>query len=279
MKYLKNFFRIFGSSLFPTDKFYKSIHEHKLSFSLKYFFTLVVLISLFTNMATYGVFYPKKSVDDLKMGAEEFLNSYPKDLKVSIQDGNLITNQKKPIRFWWTGVANPLLVIDETADLQKMVNYKALMVLNDTQMLVKKYNLNEYEIAPISQEITTEFNYSYIQYAKKTINEIYTLMPFLWTILLVLMYLVVPIILTAIKMTYLILISGLIFLIFKFINAKIEFFKVFQLSLHSSTLPTVLGALFALSIESVGLQGLFLGLTLIFLGSAVYEVYIYKEAK
>lgn len=279
MKYLKNFFRTFGSSLFPTDKFYQSIPEHKLSFSLKYFLTLVVLISIFSNLVTFGVFYPKKSIDDQKMGVEEFLNSYPKDLKVSIEEGTLVTNKKKPLKFWWTGVANPLLVIDETADLQKMVNYKSLIVLNDTQMLAKKYNSNKSELAPIGKDVNLKFDYSHIQYAKKTINEIYTLMPFLWVILLVLIYLVVPVILTAIKITYLILASGLIFLIFKFISPKLEFFKVFQLSLHSSTLPTVIGSVLALSIENVGLQGIFFGLTLIFLGSAVYEVYVYKETR
>jgi hypothetical protein len=230
-------------------------------------------------MATFGVLYPEKNINSIKSGVEEFLNSYPKDLKIRIKNGTLSTNLRRTYKFWWTGIANPVMVIDESADLQKMANYKALIVINKDQMLGKKFNTNKYEFSPINPEINSEFDYSYIQSAKKTMNELYTLMPFLWIILLILVYAIVPVIFGAIKITYLFVMSFIIFGIFRFINHKLDFFKVFQLSLHSSTLPTVVGALFALSIENVAMQCLFFLLTLIFLGAAVYEVYIYKDTK
>jgi len=279
MKYLKSFLRVFGSSLFPTDKYYRTIPEHKLSFSLKYFFTLIVIISLFTSVVSYGVLYPEKNINNIKSGVDEFLNSYPKDLKIEIKNGMLSTNLGGIYKFWWTGISNPVLVINESADLQKMVDYKALIVISKDKMIGKKFNTNQYEISPINPAINSQFDYSYIQSAKKTVNEIFTLMPFLWVILLILIYAIVPIILTAVKITYLFLISLVVFVIFKIISRKLEFIKVFQLSLHSSTLPTIVGALFALSIENVGLQGLFFVLTMTFLCAAVYEVYVYKEPK
>lgn len=279
MKYLRNFFHIFGSSLFPTDKYYQKIPEHSLGFSLKYFFTLVILITFFANMATYGIFYPEKKVNNIKMGVDELLNSFPKDFKLSIKNGTLTTNFERPYRFWWAGIANPIIVIDEAANLQELADYKSLLAFNKNNMLGKNVKNGKYEVTPINVKTSLDVNYSMVQEAKKTVGDVYKLMPFLWVILVFIIYMILPVVLTAIKITYLLFGTLLVYVIFKLINNKLEFLKTFQLALHAATVPTVLGALVMLSVDNIPLQGLFFGLTIIFISAAVYEVYIYKEPR
>ena len=279
MKYLKNFFHVFGNSLFPTDKYYRKIPEHTLGSSLKYFLTLVFLITFFTNMATFGIFYPQKSISGVKASIDEFLNSYPKDLKVEIKNGVLSTNKDRPSVFWWTGTASPIIVIDETANFQKLADYKAVVALNRDNILSKNLRTNAYELTPINQSKNLKVDYSVVQNVKKVTSDIYKIVPFLWILLMFLAYFILPFILTAVKITYLLFATFIVFLVFKFINNKLSFTKSFQLSLHASTFPTVLGALVALSVENVPMQSIFFGLTLIFIAAAIYEVYIYKEPR
>ena len=89
------FFLKIKSSIYNTD-FYSKIKNYSLGTSLKYFFLLVLLLTVInTVILSYelGVKVPQQ----IKDFTSQTINSIPEDLAVSIDNGQVSTNQQEPL--------------------------------------------------------------------------------------------------------------------------------------------------------------------------------------
>lgn len=276
-KKVKTFFFTICQSLLPQHQFYKHILRTKFIFSLKYFFVLIFLLN-FCLWTFLAIKYQPLRIFKLKEDLLISLNKFPKDLKINIEKGILTTNYDHPY-FLWLDYQNSkilLLVVDESVSPEKINKYNAYFLLT-RQDLVSKISTTK--IIPWQNiNVNLRIDWNFVQYL---MTEIYNSMLLQLVILIGLfLFFVLPFFIFIFEFMYILIISWVIFSIcYLFIKRlrRINFIKIIQLSLHSSTVPLIISFIFFAIFPKLNLNLWFPLLVLIFLSSAVYEVYILDE--
>lgn len=242
MKKLRAFIYVLKNSLTNFD-YYSGLKNVRLTFSLKYllgFLSLTTIISLIPFLVSLVQFYPQlpAKINDLKLQAE---NAYPKDLVLTLKDGQLFSNKTDAYYF------GNFLVIDTTASASDYFKYK-----EKYPILITKNEIiapdDTYPLSQIKDNTTLDYA-SYLSGIKSL--EVYadyfqkyyaiiaivglaffifllTLFTFIWTLVsLAIFTLFVYIILSA---------SG----------KKLPFNNVYKIVLHASSLPTLFFTILAI---------------------------------
>ncbi len=277
MQKINTFIHVFKNSIFPTPNYYKQIKHTKLFFSFKYFVMLIFIINLITIPFFLNKIFSGGKIDELKTQINQTLSKYPQDLKIQIKNNRLTTNLNKPYIMWISlnSVPNALFVIDERADLQDLQKYNGIFLVNSDHIIVN--DKNDFKINKLTVKSDIEIDKLSVEKFREYLNSFFTILPFFSVFLGLLIIIFVPLFVVFFKTLYLITISVFAFLLTRPFNHNIHFKRVFQISLHASTIPTVVGALVQLSITNLSLHGIFYLLTLIFVLSAIYEAYLYQE--
>lgn len=138
MRKLQLFGRVLWRSC--TDPaYYKDILKARASFSLKYLFVFAFLFSAVATVRyaySFAAFLPKLP-QYVAMAREKGAGFYPKDLVVTVKDGEVSTNVKEPyvidlpFALPVDGDNNPehLLVIDTKATAERFTAYKSVVVV------------------------------------------------------------------------------------------------------------------------------------------------------
>lgn len=138
MRKLQLFGRVLWRSC--TDSaYYKDILKARASFSLKYLFVFAFLFSVVASVRyaySFAAFLPKLP-QYVAMAREKGAGFYPKDLVVTVKDGEVSTNVKEPyvidlpFALPVDGDNNPehLLVIDTKATAERFTAYKSVVVV------------------------------------------------------------------------------------------------------------------------------------------------------
>lgn len=275
IKKIKFFFDIIVKSLTKFE-YYKEIAKAKFSFSLKYLFFLFYITSLIGSLAFAGslavLVAPK--IPEFVASFESKANSiYPSGLVVNIKDGNLSTNQKEPyfvdtLKMFDLGEDyDHVLTIDTKADESMIKDYKTFVLITKNSFVSIK-DKNSYQVSPIDESITMTID------EKSYKDLVAQITPYLkyvqggFIALIVLSIFVLPILGASFgligQLIYLLIFTSIFFIVVKFMKKKITFKKLFQLAIHASTLPILLG----LIVSSIGISMPFL------LGSAILFVFM-----
>jgi len=244
MQKVKAFFNIFFKSLLPNPLYYRKLLNTRFLFSFKYFISLI----FFLNLILIGNLLIRYSPLKINYWLNQInlnLSQFPSDLNIVIDKGFLISSYDRPYFFWLKDNKNRLrliFVIDESAVPEKINQYQSMALLTKTDLVIKKKQeihkipLSSFEQIIINKQIVNVFAQK-ISFFKKILYPIY----FLVFILLII------IILTSsffINLIYLSLASMVAFLFLKLKPLKPEkkyhFKKIFQISLHASTLPLLI---------------------------------------
>lgn len=284
MKKVKTFLHIFINSLFPYKAYYHKLLLTRLSFTIKYFFTLVIVVHIFFAVIFFAknvIFNPDIAI--IKNNIMKMMNQYPKDLIITIKNNIITTNYDRPYLAWFDYKNIPYLLaaVDPYAEPDKIYQYDAFILLGMNGFTIRNPKTNMITTYPFLA--TTEYivnKQKVNQWQETFIDHVAFRFPLIIFIgyLIVNLFFVISFIIG--KFIYLAVFSLLIFgIIFYFIkHKKISYAKILQISLHASTLPLIFEYIVIVTRLRFSFfdGGLILGpvITLFWLFSIVYAAFL-----
>ncbi len=276
MKKIKRFFDIVVKSLtsFP---YYKDIAKAEFKFSLKYLFFLFYLISLLGSIVfavEISILILPKAPDFIQTFQSKVGSFYPKDLVITIKDGQVATNVKEPYyidlpqELGLGSGYNHLITIDTKAEVGDIKDKATVILVTKDAIAAVKDNGSSYEVYPIdsSTNYTIDKNgydqlvskiSPYLKYATPALIALVLLSILVWP-------LIVAVLSLGWQLFYLLIFSAIFFILVKLLKRNLKFAKVYQLSMHASTLPILLGFI----TSSIGIRTPFL------LGSLILLIFM-----
>lgn len=260
-----NIFQKIKSSIYD-PAYYREIPNQNFSYSIKYFFSLALILAFISSVIFSIIIIPKITPFFNSLG-DEFLSYYPEELILTIKDGQASTNlrDKEPYSVKFpeeikNQASNPqayaenLLVIDTKSQftIDGFKNYKTAYLVSHDSLAYRGRN-GEITIQPL-----TRFPNMTISKANVTffIEKIRPYLKILYFVLPILLFGFFTFIM-ALNLFYLLLASLLIWLFLKSRKAAIGYKKSYQLSLHVITLPMIVQALLVWLSITIGIPFLF----------------------
>jgi hypothetical protein len=177
--------------------------------------------------------------------------------------------------FKYKNIPYPILAIDERANFENINQYDSIILLAEKGIVFKKDNTLKINQFKLTERII--INKQIVEGFKNVVLLIFKLFPVLALFFTILIISVLQIYFSLTKILYLGLISLIIFIMLKISIKKSSYKKVLQISFHSSTIPIVLEFLTLGLGLRIKFPFWYPFLILIFLSSAVYEVFIYNH--
>ena len=275
MKKIKAFFYVCVQSC-TNPSYYKKILASPFGFSLKYLVFLLFLLSLvLTGKAayTYTSLSPKISeiLPRLKEEGEKF---YPQGLEVTVRDGVVSTNVREPYvidfpkLFSDIPVADGmhLLTIDTNAQAADFDSYKSLVVVGNNVIYFKDSQGNKFYSLGAHKGTILINKSQYEQWLSVIIPYIdraaSTLFVMIGWLLLFLPFVITGFDLAG-RLTYLLLLSVIVFLIAKIFRKRVGYWDVYHMGMHGITVPILTVFLFGIFRIHIGF--LFTGLFLVWM--------------
>jgi len=276
MKKIKTFFHVLVNSLFPLDHYYRKILKSRLLFSLKYFLALVfsltfvfILVFLFKNLLI------NNSLTQLRASLIKSLDNYPPDLVITIKNNRLFTNFDRPYIFWveYRNVPHPVLVVDERATVEKIYQFDSTAILVNANGVIKRTVGGKLRFYPFKFKNDVIVNKQVINNWKNLVSRFFVFFQISLPFFLILAFLGLGLLIFFSQIIFLALISLIGFWLSKIFKLKTNYKKLFQLSLHSNTLPLISEFVILFLFWRLKFFPYYLLLTLIFFATAIYEAY------
>jgi hypothetical protein len=244
MKKVKAFFYILSKSAFLNKNYYKKITKTSFSFSLKYLIGLIFFLNLIFILSFINR-YSYYKIKNFFNAASASLANYPQDIIISVQNNTLFTTLDRPYFFWINEDKQQrlLLVIDQSADIKKIDFYKSLFLITPTT-IVMHFN-NKYYYYPLSILNGLSVNKIKVEQWRLFLNTLSSKLFLYYFIGVIFLFVFFNLVSFLITITYLFIVSSVVFLYFKLFNHRhIHFKKVLQISFHANTFPYLLDYLF-----------------------------------
>jgi hypothetical protein len=265
MRKVKTFARTFWRSL-TEPAYYQDILSAKFSFSLKYLFTLLLIIS---SILAIGVSVRVAKLIPqvpafLQTGKAFLIETYPQELKLTLKNKKITTNVKEP---YFINLADDkkgaiaplkhLLVIDTKGQVENFKNLESLFLLTGESLVVPGGDGESYKVVSLTETFAKiPDGFSLTKTGLETVLN--QTSPYLLKVapkVLIVISIAIVIIyapLSAgfsflIRLILLLPISLILFLGAKIAKRKITFNKTYQLSLQGMTIPVVLSFAFGFS--------------------------------
>lgn len=250
MNKLRTFATTFRKSL--TDlSYYKDILKAPLSFSIKYIFFLVFVLSLiysFTLAGSISLKLPQipAFAQKLKASISDF---YPGELVLKIKNGELETNVIEPYYIdlgekYSDSNFGHFITIDTGATSEQYESYHTAFLVTKKSIVFHDQK-GGYRVQPLSEIKDTIFidKNAYDKIIKNFLP-ILDYMSLAATVLIILLVTLIPFSIAFFWgiaiLAYLIFAAFLVFLIAKLLKKSLTFSQVYRLSIHGMTLPLIL---------------------------------------
>jgi hypothetical protein len=154
-----NFFRTIKKSVYNPG-FYEEVLRKSFFSSLKYFFTLSLLLS--AVIACCSIFFIPKALDFVDKAGDVLLTYYPSELVVTIEDGKASTNVEEPYFLpipidWGSGDINSkeiehLIVIDTDTPFStsQLYEYNTVVLLTKEALVTRDSDTGKIEFIPLN---------------------------------------------------------------------------------------------------------------------------------
>lgn len=278
MKKIKAFFHVLINSLFPLEHYYKKIVKTRFLFSLKYFFALILVLNfILISTFIFRNLLLNNNLVEFKTNLIKSLNNYPSDLIITIKNNRLTTNFDRPYIFWlnYKKIPHPLIVIDERATEEKIYHFDSTTILVNSNGLIRRTG-NGLRYYPFKLKNDLTIDKQRIENLKNLILRFFVFFQLLIPFILVLLFIVLVVFFSLTKMFYLTIISFVGFWVTKVFHIKTGYKKVFQISLHSNTIPIICEFTILILAWRARFFLWYLLLTLVFFAAAFYETYCYQ---
>lgn len=136
MNKVKRFLQTFIQNATLKHDFYNHLFHSHWSYTLNYLLTLAVILQILGGIINLWHFRPNK-FKVLKSQVIAALSVFPEGLVIKIDRGFLSTNYYKPYFFRLNQKRfQPLVVVDETAETDKIIDYNSVVLLTATNIVV-----------------------------------------------------------------------------------------------------------------------------------------------
>ena len=178
---MKTFLRTFTLSL-TRPAYYKDVLQARLRFSIKYYVILSLLLIL-VGTAAGVIKYAPSIKGDLTESAKEAVQHFPPDLVVTISPGGITANKDFPLIVQMPSTlarrnknnSNPaeprrpqnLVVIDPKGEIGALEKYNALMLINNSYVIVGSGN--SVQTAPLKDFPEIRVDYTGVQQFSQTL--------------------------------------------------------------------------------------------------------------
>lgn len=136
MNKVKRFLQTFIRSVTLNHDFYNRLLHTHWSSTLNYLLTLAILLQILGGLINLWHFRPSK-FKVLKNQFISVLSVFPEELVIKIDQGFLSTNYYKPYFFRLNQKRfQPLVVVDETAEAEKIIDYNSIVLLTASNIVV-----------------------------------------------------------------------------------------------------------------------------------------------
>lgn len=258
MNKLKTFWYVFKKSI-SSFSYYRVIPKTKFSFSLKYLFFLLLIVSLLSSIRfslIVGKALPKIP-DFINKVQEDAKNFYPKELIVKVVNGEVSTNVKEPYYLDLKEVKDShFITIDTKAKAEDLGKYNTLILITKTSIVTKDKETS-YRIYPLNQ-LNKENEKLNVTINKRAYDAVVAkLLPYLKYLgplaigLIIFSILVWPLLGASFslswKLFYLLFIAAIVWVVAKIMRKKLAFSKIYQMSMHAVTIPVIIGLVFTLA--------------------------------
>ena len=258
--------QIFKQS-FYSPQFYRELKHKNFWFSLKYFYSLVLILAFVSAVASSIFVLPM--VKTLMQKAEPFLRSYPSELAITIQDGRASANVAEPyfveMPRWLCDLSGEMeendfckltnvVTIDTKTpfSLSKMEEYKTLAWLTSDSMVVKQGA--ETKITALKDLPNTVVDKHFMDgLADKTAKIVRRATPVVLPVTAILIFFAYIVSLS--KLVFLLLGALIVLLIAKIKKVEMTYGYAYRIGLHAVTLGVILNFLGNSGLPSV--PGLF----------------------
>lgn len=271
MKKVKSIMQVYLDNLIPNNNFFQHIDKVSFIKSFIYFVLLVIFFELISIGMLFLKFNPWRMTNLTRAFTKE-LNNYPPDLTVHI-DKNLISTYNRPYFFWlnFENKKKLILVINETASSQDINNYKTLILLTGSEIVIK--DKSSFSNLPLSSLGKITINKENIIFLQKLLNRIIIFMPLIYLLIFIILLLFIPFSILAILVD-LIIVVAIFYFLFKFFTKKqINFIKIMQISFYAVTLPITLRCILNILFNTHPSRLSFFFLIFIFVFGALYDTY------
>jgi maltodextrin utilization protein YvdJ len=234
---------------------------------------LISLIGSLVFAISISAFVLPKAPEISNYVSSKAKDLYPKGLVVNIKDGIVTTNEEEPFfvdtltQFNLAKGYEHVLTIDTSASPSDIKKYKTFALITKDSVVTIQNN-DSYQVRPIDKETNLtidEKTYDnlisqitpYLKYLQPALIAVIVLSILIWPFISAFFSM-------GLQTLYLIIFSIIFFLLVKIMKKEISFKKLFQLTIHASTLPIILGVI----ISTLGIHMPFL------LGSAILFVFM-----
>lgn len=246
MRLIKTYFTTLAKSSSSLD-YYSKVIAAPLTFSFKFFFSSAILYAFFTSLYLgFTVLSPLKGM--LSILPSQLADIYPKDLEITINQGQVSTNVEEPyylpiervtdflnnLKHQIKGVttARPtyFLVIDTAASADDFFGYQTFILITKNN-LVYYNDSGRAEIVPLSDIDGFTLNHQMVQTFFQKLVPIFKLIwPFLNILLLLVLLFFLPTTLFSLTLG----LSVILIMFARLIKLNLQFTQVMQIVMHLS---------------------------------------------
>jgi hypothetical protein len=250
---------VFKNSLWNTD-YYSQVVKAPLRFSLTYFFVLLYLIILIqTLLSTVSLAFLLPELPQfVEITKKRLETAYPKDLVITVKNGQISTNKKEPYFIDIPETAaikkDHFIRFDSNARVEDFSQYKSLILVTRDTVVYPDTPIEgqeeQYTTAKIAPRVSESFTNADFIAIKNKVNYALDRLSIIAPILLVGMVLFLPILMSILQfswnMLYLAILSLLVLLIAYLFKVNWNYKNSFQALLHGSTSAVILTTLLSL---------------------------------
>lgn len=252
-----SFFSNIKNSIY-NPQYYGDVMLKPFSYSLKYFFGLILFLTLLSTLVYSFTFIPtvKTVIDNIDVGIAK---SYPDNLEITITGGKASSNVQEPYFIklpadWEAEKGSDfesILTIDtkNTFSLEQFDIYNTTCILNkdsftchDQQGTIKIMSLSSVSDFKLNKPVVSAFS-ARVHPFLKFIYPIFVVIIFVGTFFLFLL-----------QFAYLLVAAVLIWLVAKIKKVTLSYGKAYQLGLHLLTVPLVVGFLISAISSIFGIE-------------------------
>jgi hypothetical protein len=272
MKKFITFSYVFRKSLFSLS-YYRDVLKSRFKFSIKYFLAFSFLLGFLSILSISLSILPQVNIF-LERFKNRAYTVYPSDLVITLKNGELSTNVTEPFHIPFPyelfsqnvpSISDQqqtyLMTIDTKANAQDFTKSQSLILVTHDKYVFASENTNG-----IHEESLKNLGDMTIdkKFFDQKLNSLLPLLKyadaFLITIILITFIIIIPII----RLASLFIYTLILLIPAKIMGLNIKFTKLYQIGLHSLTLPLILQmALFAFAVNP----------TIPFFGSIVFLLY------
>lgn len=281
MKKVKTFLGQIKNSLLPHHTFYQQILRHPLKNALIYFCAFVIVLNSILFLAVLKKGSPS-TIHKILGVIVSGLSSYPPELTISIEKGNLISNADKPYLLWLNNDGKPSLVavVDESAQTESIFTYRSILLLTRKHLIIwPMHNTKEHFVIPFVPYGTHRIDEAFVREFISNLMFIDRALTIFYLMGLMILFGLLILISLIVNSVYIVGASFLALLFFRFVYKKntVHLIPTMKIGLHAITLPLIVDySLTMAGIRPPFMHILFFGLFTVFVIGGIYESYWVK---